>query len=409
MSNNHCVIVGASHAGVSLAMQLRKEGWEGEITLIGAESEFPYHRPPLSKEHLAGEKPLDAMRLRPEQLFANNNIKLLLGVTVLRVDTENQKVSLSDGQMHSYDKLALCTGAKVNTIPLGADLDNVFYVRTAADISLLTPQLEAGKNAVIIGAGYIGLETAAVLRQMGLSVTVVELAERILQRVTSETMSNYMHELHEKEGVRILTGTSVSSIEGSKKVEKVVCKDGATLDADIVIIGVGVSPSIELAELAGLETNGGIVVDEFARTSDPNIYAAGDCTIHPSVIYERLIRLESVQNANDQARCAAANICRKQQVYDAVPWFWSDQYKIKLQMTGLNEGADDVIVRGKPSTSNEEGFALFYLKDDVIVAADCVARPKEFMVSKKLVQQKTKVAAEKLADESVDPSEFISS
>lgn len=406
MSNDRCIVVGASHAGVSLAMQLRKEGWEGDISLIGAESELPYHRPPLSKEHLAGDKLLDAMRLRPEQMFDKNSIDMQLGVTALHLDTQDRKLGLSNGHELQYEKLALCTGAKVNTIPIGSNLDNIFYVRTAADVSMLSSELNSAKHAVIIGAGYIGLETAAVLRKLGLTVTVIELADRILQRVTSETMSAYIHALHEKEGVNILTATAVKSIEGEKKVEKVICEDGSVIAADLVVIGVGVSPNTDLAELAGLQVDGGIVVNEFAQTSDSNVYAAGDCTNHPSLIYGRNIRLESVQNANDQSRCAAANICGKQQVYDTVPWFWSDQYDTKLQMTGLSDGANELVVRGEASITNELGFALFYLKDEVLIAADCVARPKEFMMSKKLIQGRAKVSAATLADESIDPMEF---
>ncbi|NKB31902.1 MAG: pyridine nucleotide-disulfide oxidoreductase [Pseudomonadales bacterium] len=409
MKDIHCVVIGASHAGVSLAMQLRKEAWEGNISLIGAEKELPYHRPPLSKEHLAGEKLLDAMRLRPEKMFADNNIDLELGVTALQVHKAAQTVSLSNGQEVSYDKLAICTGSKVNTIPLGASLENVFYVRTAADVSQITPLLEPKKHAVIIGAGYIGLETAAVLNKLGLTVTVIELTDRILQRVTSEHMSAYIQALHEQAGVSILTGTAVESIEGKEKVEKVVCQDGTSLPADVVIIGVGVSPNTGIAEAAGLEVDRGIVVNEYAQTSDEHIYSAGDCTLHPSTVYERLIRLESVQNANDQARCAAANIAGKQQVYDAVPWFWSDQYHIKLQMVGLSQGAEEIVVRGEPSLDNESGFALFYLKDGIVIAADCVGRPKEFMAGKKLVKNRLAVSASMLSDESLDPVKLATS
>ena len=407
MSEKNCVVIGASHAGVSLAMQLRKEGWEGGIVLIGAEAELPYHRPPLSKEHLAGEKPLDAMRLRPKKMFVDNGIDLKLGVTVLKIDTEKKRVVLSDGAEISYEKLALCTGSKVNTIPLGASLENIFYVRTAADVAVLSSQLKQARNAVIIGAGYIGLESAAVLRGLGMAVTVIEMADRILQRVTGEIMSTYVTALHEKEGVRILTATAVASIEGNGQVEKVVCQDGTTLPADFVIVGVGVSPNVSLAETAGLEIDRGIVVNQYTQTSNEHIYAAGDCTVHPSLIYQRNIGLESVQNANDQARCAAANICGKQVVYDAVPWFWSDQYKIKLQMTGLSNGADEIVRRGEASLENDSGFAVFYLKDGVIIAADCVGRAKEFMLSKQMVKDKVRLPASVLEDESIEVTALI--
>jgi len=404
MSKKDCVIIGASHAGVTLAMQLRKEGWKDGIILIGEEPELPYHRPPLSKEHLAGEKAIDAMRLRPEKMFIDNNIELKLGITVLQIDVGKKNIMLSNGQEINYEKLALCTGSTVNKISIGESLDNIFYVRTAADVALLSQQLSNTKNAVIIGAGYIGLESAAVLSKLGLTVTVIERADRILERVTGEIMSSYISALHKKEGVNILTSTTVENIEGDCRVEKVICQDGRELLADIVIIGVGVSPNINLAEAAGLEVNHGIVVNKFTQTSTTDIFSAGDCTIHPSQIYKRNIRLESVQNANDQARCAAANICDKQETYDAVPWFWSDQFGTKLQMTGLSTGADETVLRGDPSPENESGFVVFYLKEGEIIAADCVGRPKEFMLSKQLVRERVRIPASVLADESVETS-----
>lgn len=404
MSKKDCVIIGASHAGVTLAMQLRKEGWKDGIILIGEESELPYHRPPLSKEHLAGEKAIDAIRLRPEKMFIDNNIELKLGLTVLQLYPGKKKIMLNNGQEINYEKLALCTGSRVNKISIGGSLDNIFYVRTAADVALLSQKLSNSKKAVIIGAGYIGLESAAVLSKLGLSVTVIELADRILERVTGEIMSSYVSALHKKEGVNILTSTAVESIEGDGRVEKVICQDGRELLADTVIIGVGVSPNISLAEAAGLEVDRGIVVNKFTQTSDTDIFSAGDCTIHPSQIYKRDIRLESVQNANDQARCAAANICDKQEVYNAVPWFWSDQFGTKLQMTGLSEGADETVLRGNPSPENESGFVVFYLKEGVIIAADCVGRPKEFMLSKQLIKGGVRIPASVLADESVETS-----
>ena len=407
MSDSRCVVIGASHAGVTLALQLRKEGWKGAISLIGAESELPYHRPPLSKEHLAGKKPLDAMRLRSEKMFSDNNIELRLGLTALKINRKSQLIKLNSGEEIRYDKLALCVGSIVNTIALAGSLKNLFYIRAAADVSSLSRSLEEGKRAVIIGAGYIGLEVAAVLRKLGLTVTVIELADRILKRVTSEYISSYIQSLHEKEGVKILTSTEVESIQGDGKVETVVCRDGVTLPADIIVAGIGVSPNISLAESAGLRIDRGIIVNEFGQTSDSNIFAAGDCTVHPSIIYDRLIRLESVQNANEQARCTAANICGKQQVYDAIPWFWSDQYHIKLQMIGLSQDADQIVVRGNPFIDDENGFTLFYLQEGVVIATDSIARPKEFIASKQLVKERARISEEILADESIEPVKLM--
>lgn len=409
--NNNCIIVGASHAGVTLALQLRREGWEGPIQLIGEEHELPYHRPPLSKDLLSGSKDLDAIRLRPLKMYQDNDIELMLGSTVKSFDTTTKQVLLGDGRELNYAKLALCTGAKVRKLSLAKPLKNVFYIRSAQDIAALSTHIEAGKRAVIIGGGYIGLETAAVLAQKGLQVTVLEMAERVLQRVTSETMSTFMHQLHQRNGVEIVTSAQVQEIQGQESVERIVCADGEVYQADFLVAGIGVTPNSDLAESAGLDNSEGmkgIAVNEYGQTSSPDVYAAGDCVNHPSIIYGRRLSLESVQNANDQARVVAANICGKQKVYDAVPWFWSDQYHIKLQMTGLSEGYDQLVCRGDVSNSSGAGFALFYLKNGVVIAADCVARPKEFMVSKHLLKNKVKIDAAMLEDESIEPASLIS-
>lgn len=410
MSSKVCVIVGASHAGVSLALQLRKEGWGGEIVLIGDENELPYHRPPLSKEHLSGEKDLDAMRLRPEKIYQSNSIELKTGCRVDSVDSKCKTVLLDNGETLAYDKLALCTGAQVRKLPIEDDLQSVFYIRTAEDVAALSQRAVAGKKAVIIGGGYIGLEAAAVLAKNDVEVTVLEMADRVLQRVTGPLMSEFISTLHILHGVKIKTGCLVATIEKNDSSSTVICEDGSEYAADFIIAGIGILPRTELAEQAGLTCEEGIKVDEFAQTSDENIYAAGDCTSHPSFIYDRHLRLESVQNANDQARIAAANICGKEKVYDAVPWFWSDQYHIKLQMTGLGDGYDQVILRGSSDFEEqlESGFALFYLKEGVMIAADCISRPKEFMVSKNLIKNKLSVDPLVLADESVEPVNFHS-
>jgi len=407
MNNKICIVIGASHAGVTLCLQLRKEGWEGTIKLIGTEKELPYHRPPLSKEHLAGNKELDGIRLRPVKVFEDNGIELLLGSTALEIDRANKVVNMNDGQALHYDKLAICTGSLVRTLPLDSDFANIIYVRTAADVAQLKRHVHPGKKALIIGAGYIGLEVAAVLREQGLEVAVIEMADRILKRVTSGQMSNFMSELHHRRGVEIRTATQVKEINGDGSIESVICGDGTQYLVDFVIVGIGVTPNVSLAEQAGLTINEGILVDEFSRTNDPDIFAAGDCTRHPSGIYDRLIRLESVQNANDQARIAAANICGKQVVYDVVPWFWSDQYQIKLQMVGLSEGYDEIVCRGDPDDAEQKGFALFYLKNARLIAVDCVGRPKEFMAGKQLVKARTHMKTTLLADEGVEPVDFI--
>jgi len=413
VSKQCCVVIGASHAGVSLALQLRKEGWEGDIQLIGAESELPYHRPPLSKDLLSGEKNMEAIRLRPHKVFDDNAIELVLGVTALDVDPDAQTVQLSNGKRVEYSKLVFCTGANVNKLPMGQGLERLFYIRTAADVKQLQAVLTTAKSAAVIGGGYIGLEAAAVLRKLGLQVTVLEMADRVLARVTSRVMSEYMTSLHMMHGVEIRTRAHVTSLqeivdENGNKGVSIGCNDGRELQVDLVVVGVGVTPSTALAEAAGLEVSNGIVVDSSGKTSRDNIYAAGDCCSHPSQLYDRMMRLESVQNANDQARVVAANICGKPTEYKAVPWFWSDQYDAKLQMVGISEGYDKVVVRGDAS-NHEDGFALFYYKDGVVIAADCVKRPKEFMASKQLVMNRSAIGPEKLQDESVEPSNWLQS
>ena len=402
MTNDSCVIIGASHAGTTLALQLRREGWEGSITLISEESELPYHRPPLSKELLAGAKTLDDIRLRPAKLFDDNNVDLRLGTRVASIDRLGKSVVLEDGSVLAYTKLAVCTGAKVRDLPGSEGFDNVFTIRDAADIEAFRSYAVAGKRVVIVGGGYIGLEAAAVLRKMELDVTVIEAAPRVLERVTSEVLSAYMTQLHASRGVKVVTNTLVKELRGEGSVQAVICSDGSEFPADFVIAGIGVTPNVALCEAAGLATDRGVLVDENAQTTDQDIYAAGDCARHPSALYQRPLLLESVQNATDQARVAAANICGKTAVYDSVPWFWSDQYEIKLQMVGLSEGFDELAVRGTPEVGAEGGFAVFYLKAGVVIAADCVGRPKEFMAAKKLVAQKQAVAASRLADESVE-------
>lgn len=410
MSNERCVIVGASHAGVSMALQLRREGWEGAISLIGAESELPYHRPPLSKELLAGAKDMDGIRLRPQKMYDDNEIDLHLGTTVLEIDKEQQTLQLSSGERMEYSALALCTGAAVRKLPIGQELERVVYIRTAADVAQLKSQLPSSRKAVIIGGGYIGLEAAAVLRKLGLEVVVLEMAERVLARVTGKVMSDYMTSLHMMHDVEIRTGVKVNSLEeqngDSEQGLKISCDDGNELEADLVVVGVGVNPNTNLAEAIGIDIDNGIVVDSQGRTSVENIYAAGDCCSHPSKLYGRNIRLESVQNANDQSRVVAANICGKANEYTAVPWFWSDQYDVKLQMVGISTDHDKVVVRGD-ATSHENGFALFYFKDGKLIASDCVNRPKEFMASKQLVLAAAEIGPETLQDESIEPSNWL--
>lgn len=401
-----CVVIGASHAGSLLAVQVRKEGWQGRIVLISAEAHMPYHRPPLSKAILSGEKTVDAVLLRPALLYSNNEIELRLGEQVTQINRADKSVHLASGETIVYDKLALCTGATPRHLPIGEGLEGVHYLRNADDVAGIQSQIHAGKRAVIIGGGYIGLEVAAVMSQKGLQVSVIEMADKLLQRVASPVISDYFRLLHEHHGVNVLTNATVIGIRKVGAELSVLFDDGSAIAADLAVIGVGVVPETGLAKESGLEVADGIVVDAFMGTSDPDIVAAGDCTAFPSARYGRTLRLESVQNALDQARVAAANICAKPQIYDALPWFWSDQYDVKLQSAGLRLDHEHEIVRGNPNLIDGQGFAVFYLRGDQMIAADCVNSAKEFMACKKLITERLTVDLAVLADMTKGPQDF---
>jgi 3-phenylpropionate/trans-cinnamate dioxygenase ferredoxin reductase subunit len=401
-----CVVIGASHAGSLLAVQVRKEGWQGRIVLISAEKHLPYHRPPLSKAILSGEKEIEAVLLRPALLYSNNNIELRLGEQVTQISRADKTIHLASGETLDYDKLALCTGATPRRLPMGEGLAGVHYLRNADDVAAIKSQMQFGKRAIIIGGGYIGLEVAAVMSQHGLQVSVVEMTDRLLQRVASPAISAYFRLLHEHHDVDILTNARVEAIRAAGTTLSVLFEGGGVFAADLVVIGIGVLPETALASAAGLEVADGIVVDAFMGTSDPDILAAGDCTAFPSARYGAIMRLESVQNALDQARVAAANVCGKPVIYDALPWFWSDQYDVKLQSVGLRLDHEHEIVRGNPNVIDGKGICVFYLRGDQMIAADCVNRAKEFMACKKLIAERMPINLEALVDETLGPESF---
>jgi 3-phenylpropionate/trans-cinnamate dioxygenase ferredoxin reductase subunit len=406
MSERTCVIVGASHAGTQLALSLRQGGWEGRIVLAGDEPVKPYQRPPLSKDVLSGAKSVEQIPIRSAAILENAGIDLMLGRRVEMIDRARKVLYMEDGEMQEYDKLALTLGAYPCTIPLsGSDKHGVHYLRKLADVEQIRPFIGNGKSAVIIGGGYIGLEAGAVLRQTGMAVTVLEALPRVMHRVTAPVVSAFYERLHGEEGVRVITTALVTGIEGEHRVERVHCANGFEIDADLVIIAVGVLPNTELASGAGLDVEDGILVDEFARTSDPDIVAAGDCTRHFNPIYQRRVRLESVQNAVDQARTAASTLNGNPQPYHALPWFWSEQYDVKLQIAGLSQGYDNVVLRGDPQTGRS--FALFYFEGDQLLAVDAINRPAEFMAGKKLLLAGSRIDKEKLAQENIPPKEFL--
>ena len=376
-----CIIIGASHAGAQLCVSLRQGGWDGGITVIGDEPDLPYHRPPLSKDFLSGDKALDEILIRPATVYETANVEMKLGVRVGAIDRAAKTILTDDGETLAYDKLILATGARVRHLPVpGAELDGVFYLRDTNDVRAIKDGVSEGRRAVIIGGGYIGLETAASLRKQGMEVTVLEAMPRILQRVTAPELSTFYKRIHLEEGVMVLEGVMASEIKSSGDALAVQTSCDQSFDADMVIIGIGVIPNIELAQMAGLDIGNGIEVNSFCQTSDPDIYAAGDVTWHFNPIYERHIRLESVPNATEQAKTAALHINEKPKPYNSLPWFWSDQFDLKLQIAGLSEGYDDIVIRG--DIEGSRSFAAFYFKGDKILAVDAVNSPREFMFTK---------------------------
>ncbi|WP_280255457.1 NAD(P)/FAD-dependent oxidoreductase [Nocardia wallacei] len=385
MSLQRALIVGSGHAGAQLAASLRQEGWTGEIVLIGEESALPYQRPPLSKAYLAGKTTLDELAIRSAEFYAKQRIQPL-HATVEAIDRSAGHLALSTGDALPYDKLALCTGARPRRLSApGADLAGVYYLRTAADVEMIREATSAGHRAVIVGGGYIGLETAASLRALGLEVTVLEATERVLQRVTAPQVSAFFDRIHRENGVNIRTGALVAALSGDSRVREVVLVGGQSIPADLVIVGIGVEPNTELAAAAGLVVDNGVVIDDQTRTSDADIVAAGDCASHNMARYGRRIRLESVPSAGEQAKVAAATVCGKPKKIAALPWFWSDQYNLKLQIAGLNTGYDEVVLSGDPTRDRD--FTCFYLRAGELIAADCINRPRDFMFSKRVITQ----------------------
>ncbi len=396
------VIVGGGQAAGQAVASLRQEGYEDELMIIGDEPHPPYQRPPLSKQYLLREHGLERVYLRPEKFYADKNITLKLGITVEAIDTAAHTVTTSEDEVVSYDKLLIATGSRVRKLNIeGSDLPGIHYLRTIADVDAIAEEFEEGRKLVIVGAGYIGLEVASVAIKFGLEVSVLETEDRILQRVTTPEMSAYYDQLHRSRGVKIFTNTMASGFTGTDRVEGVNCGD-QIFDADIVIVGIGIIPNLELAEAAGIECGNGIIVDDHCRTSAEDVYAAGDCTFHPNAILGRELRLESVPNAMDQARTAAANMTGGDKVYAAVPWFWSDQYELKLQMVGFSSDGDTQVLRGDMEANQ---FAVFYLRDNAVVAVDAVNSPREFMICKQLYGKQ--VDPEQLRDPDFDLKQLM--
>jgi len=379
----HVVVVGAGQAGASLVAKLRALGFEGEITLIGAENVPPYQRPPLSKAYLLGEMAQERLYLRPAEFYVDQNITLRLDTRVTGIDREAKTITLSDDETLTYDELALTVGAHPRTLPaaIGGMLDGVFAVRDLADADAMAPAFQPGKRVLIIGGGYIGLEAAAVASKLGLEVTLVEMADRILQRVAAPQTSDYFRALHQSHGVDIREGVGLDRLLGDDHVTGAVLTDGTELEIEFAVVGVGINPAAILAESAGIEVGNGITTDSHGRTSDPHIWAAGDCA---SCIFQgQTIRLESVGNAIDQAEAVAVNIAGGDQPYVPKAWFWSDQYDCKLQIAGLNMGYTDVYVRMGDAPGVQSNW---YYNGATLLAVDAMNDPRNYMIGKRLIE-----------------------
>ncbi len=399
------VIVGAGQAGGETAAELRRQGYTGSIVIVGDEPYFPYKRPPLSKTYLAGSTTQESLYVMSQAGLEKANVEFFGGTAVQAINRGGKTVKLADGRELAYDKLVLATGGRPRLLTLpGADLPGIFALRGIADVDAIRARFRPDARLVIVGGGYIGLEVAAVAVKAGLQVTVLESMPRVLQRVTAPEMSAFYERVHREAGVDLRTGVQLAGFEsmddGSLQVN--LAGTGA-LSADLVVVGIGILPNQELAADAGLDVDNGIVVDEFTRTSDPDIHAAGDCTWHPSAFFGRRIRLESVQNAMEQGRAAAHNLLGKETRYANVPWFWSDQYELKLQMVGMSAGYDLCVLRGDPA---QRSFGAFYFKDGVLIAADAVSRPQEFMLAKKLVAARSVIEPARIADEAIPMKEL---
>ena len=398
--NDHLVIVGGGQAAAQAVQSLRQQSFAGAITLLSDEPYAPYQRPPLSKKYFAGELPRERLLLRPAAFYAEKGVALELGARVEEIEPATRRLRLRDGRTLAYDRLLLATGSRARALPVpGVELPGVHYFRTITDVDSILASLAPGARALLVGAGYIGLEVAASARQRGFDVKVLEAADRVMSRTVSAEVSAFYEACHRTAGVAIHCNAGVKAFHGGARVAAIETTDGRQFACDVAIIGIGIEPNVELAASAGLACSNGIVVDELARTADPNIVAAGDCTNHPHPLLERRVRLESVPNAIHQAKVAAATLVGTPSPYSEVPWFWSDQYDLKLQIAGLSTGYDEVVLRGDPAARS---FAAFYLRAGQLLAVDAVNSPKEFIAGKKLVANRARIAPDVLRDAKID-------
>ncbi len=408
MDNFDTIIVGGGHGGAQAAIALRQKGFSGSIAIVSMEPEPPYERPPLSKDYLARDRTFERILIRPEAFWADKDIQLILGAEVLAVDPDAKTVELDDGRRIGYGKLVWAAGGSPRRLTCsGADYDNVHAVRDKADVDRIMADLNSGaRRVVIIGGGYIGLEAAAVLTKLGCEVTLLEALDRVLARVAGEDLSRFFEAEHRSRGVDVRLQARVDHIEGEGgRATAARLTDGSALACDMVIVGIGIEPSVGPLADAGARTSNGVEVDANCRTSLPDIYAIGDCAAHAnSFAGGSTIRLESVQNANDMANTVAKAICGIDEPYAATPWFWSNQYDLKLQTVGLAPGHDEAIIRGSPVTRS---FSVIYLKGGKVIALDCVNAVKDYVQGRKLVESGARIAVETLADPEIPLKQML--
>lgn len=401
----HFVVIGGGQAAAQAVQTARHNGYAGRITLVGAEDVPPYQRPPLSKQYLAGKLSRERLLLKPERFYTSRDVDLLLGRRAVELDPGRRRVGLDDGGTLEYSRLLVATGGRVRRLRdmRGERLEGIHYLRTVADVDAIMAELAPDRRLVIIGAGYIGLEVAAVCVGLGLAVTVLEAGERVMARAVCPQMSDFYAARHRREGVDLRCGAGVERFRGSGRVEAVDAA-GETFPADLVLVGIGIEPEVTLAERAGLPCDNGISVDAEARTPDPHVLAAGDCTSHPHPFIGRRIRLESVHNAIEQAKSAAGALTGEPRAFADVPWFWSDQYDLKLQIAGLALDYDETVVRGEIESGR---FSIYYLRAGRPVAVDSVNNPREFVRAKTLLAARPAIPAAAIADPGTDLDAYV--
>lgn len=402
---NEIVVIGSGQAAIQAVMSLKRNEFTGSIKVIGEEDHLPYQRPPLSKDFLLEEYKPERVSLKKKEFYEENGVDLILGKRAESIDTILKEITLSDENKIRYNQLIIATGSRVRKLNVpGSDKKGIYYLRDLDDANALKQRLKKNKKMVIVGAGYIGLEVASVAASLGVEVTVIEMANRVMNRTVDPIISSYYQKLHESHGVKIHLDNGLKAFEGGDSVNAVLCSDGLMLEADLVVIGAGVLPNQEIAIEAGLECNNGIMVNEFGETSTAHVYACGDCTNHPNKGLNTRLRLESVHNAMEQSKTVANTIMGNKEPYDQVPWFWSDQYDHKLQLVGISGDHDEVVMRGLES---EQKFLLFYLKNSELIAVNAINSSKEFLICRKLVANKVKISSDVIKDQSVNLNDLL--